>query len=72
MPEIVAKTILPVLSKDLGIPVMSLVLDEHSSETGFYTRIEAFVDLVKRRKKKSCAQVISLAEERCERVFRTR
>ena len=37
---------------------MSLVLDEHSSETGFYTRIEAFVDLVKRRKKKAVLRLL--------------
>ena len=30
-------------------PVMTLVLDEHSGEAGLMTRLEAFVDMVKRR-----------------------
>jgi predicted nucleotide-binding protein (sugar kinase/HSP70/actin superfamily) len=59
MPEIVAKTILPTVSKDMGIPIMSLVIDEHSSETGFLTRIEAFTDLIRRRQQKSRAKVIT-------------
>lgn len=49
MPEVVAQGILPSLSRDLDIPVLSLVVDEHTSEVGFQTRLEAFVDLVERR-----------------------
>src|SRR3972149_5272218 len=33
------------------VPMMSLVIDEHSAEGGFLTRIEAFVDMLVRRKK---------------------
>lgn len=33
------------------IPFMKLVLDEHSAEAGFLTRIEAFVDMLIRRRK---------------------
>ena len=51
MPEIVSKSILPSVSYELGIPVMSLFLDEHSGEAGFQTRLEAFCDLLARRKK---------------------
>lgn len=49
MPEIVAQGILPQISADQKIPILSLVVDEHSGETGFQTRLEAFVDLLKRR-----------------------
>lgn len=40
------------VSEKCGLPVMSLVLDEHSSEVGFLTRIEAFLDMLswKRRR----------------------
>lgn len=31
------------------VPVMSLVIDEHSSEAGLVTRLEAFIDMLKRR-----------------------
>jgi len=47
MPEIVAKSVLPQVSKDYSIPVMTLVLDEHSGEAGVRTRLEAFVDMIK-------------------------
>ncbi|HXL05055.1 MAG TPA: CoA protein activase [Bacillota bacterium] len=46
MPEIIAQDLLPTVSRDLGIPVMTLVFDEHSSGTGVLTRLEAFIDLV--------------------------
>lgn len=50
MPEIVAKSALNKVSKDLNFPVMSLVVDEMTGEAGFQTRIEAFIDLIKRGK----------------------
>ena len=50
MPEIVAKSILSAVSKDIDFPVMTLVLDEMTGEAGFLTRLEAFVDLLQRRR----------------------
>ncbi|WP_027719378.1 acyl-CoA dehydratase activase-related protein [Desulfovirgula thermocuniculi] len=35
----------------MGLPFLSLVLDEHSGEAGMVTRLEAFLDMVERRKK---------------------
>lgn len=49
-PEIVAKSILPRVSEDLGIPVLVLTMDEHSGGVGLQTRLEAFVDLLGRRR----------------------
>lgn len=46
MPEIVAKSVLQKVSQDKSIPVMTLVLDEHSAEAGIRTRLEAFVDMI--------------------------
>ena len=51
MPEIVSKAILPTISKDKDFPIMSLVVDEMTSEAGYVTRIEAFVDLLERRRR---------------------
>lgn len=48
-PEIIAQGILPKISSDYEVPIMSLVIDEHAGETGFQTRLEAFVDLMERR-----------------------
>ena len=51
MPEIVSKSILPTISKERDFPIMSLVVDEMTGEAGFVTRVEAFVDLLERRRK---------------------
>ncbi|ADL08015.1 acyl-CoA dehydratase activase-related protein [Thermosediminibacter oceani] len=50
MPEIVAKSTIPSVTRIHSIPVMTLVLDEHSGEAGVRTRLEAFVDLIRQRK----------------------
>lgn len=50
MPEIVAKGILPKVSAECGIPVLNLVVDENSSDVGMKTRVEAFVDMLARKK----------------------
>ncbi len=46
MPEIVAQSILPSVSRAEGMPVMSLNVDEHTADVGFDTRLEAFCDLL--------------------------
>lgn len=53
MPENIAQEALQRISEDYNLPVISLSFDEHTSETGFLTRLEAFVDLLKRRKNKT-------------------
>jgi predicted nucleotide-binding protein (sugar kinase/HSP70/actin superfamily) len=50
MPEIVSKAILPTISRDKDFPIMTLVVDEMTGEAGYITRIEAFIDLLERRK----------------------
>ncbi len=49
MPEIVAHSILPKMSKDLNIPMMTIIVDEQSGEAGLVTRLEAFGDLLQER-----------------------
>jgi len=49
-PEAIARTIFQKLSKDLSFPILSVVLDEHTAETGLLTRLEAFVDLLRRKR----------------------
>lgn len=53
MPEIVAKSILKTVNEDLDFPIMTLVVDEMTGEAGYLTRLEAFIDLIKRRKEKA-------------------
>ncbi|NLM38050.1 MAG: CoA protein activase [Firmicutes bacterium] len=50
MPEIVAQSIAPAVSATYRLPCLTLVLDEHSAEAGVLTRLEAFVDLLRRRR----------------------
>jgi predicted nucleotide-binding protein (sugar kinase/HSP70/actin superfamily) len=38
-------------AKRLGKPFMQLTLDEHTAETGLMTRLEAFLDMVRRGKR---------------------
>jgi predicted nucleotide-binding protein (sugar kinase/HSP70/actin superfamily) len=60
MPEIVAESVLHRVSRDLGIASMSLVVDEQTGEAGVVTRLEAFVDMIRRRR---------LAHSRAHRAF---
>jgi predicted nucleotide-binding protein (sugar kinase/HSP70/actin superfamily) len=50
MPEIVTRAIAPEISIKHDMPFLSLIVDEHTGETGFQTRLEAFVDLLQRKK----------------------
>ncbi|HHT28136.1 MAG TPA: CoA protein activase [Firmicutes bacterium] len=52
IPEIVARAVLPSVSNDHDIPVISFFLDEQTGEAGYRTRLEAFVDLLTRRRDK--------------------
>lgn len=49
MPELIAKSLLPQISKDLDIPMLTLVIDEQTGKAGVQTRLEAFADLITQR-----------------------
>lgn len=49
-PEIVAANIMPDVARDYDIPVLPLVFDEQTGHSGVLTRLEAFVDLLERRR----------------------
>lgn len=50
MPEIVAQSVLGKASEELNIPCMTLYFDEHSGAAGVYTRLEAFCDMLQRKR----------------------
>jgi predicted nucleotide-binding protein (sugar kinase/HSP70/actin superfamily) len=64
MPETVVRAILPKVSKDYDIPILSLTIDEQTGDAGFATRLEAFVDLInirnsrKNKPKRTIRQII--------------
>lgn len=48
MPEIIAEAILPKISRDYRIPIISLTVDEHAADGGLRQRLEAFTEMVGR------------------------
>lgn len=62
MPEIVAQAMMPKVSSEQDIPVLTLIIDEMTGEAGYMTRVEAFVDLLRQRRRTKAAQTISLGE----------
>lgn len=50
IPEIVSKTVLTQVSKQYDIPILTFFLDEQTGKAGMATRLEAFVDLLRRKK----------------------
>jgi predicted nucleotide-binding protein (sugar kinase/HSP70/actin superfamily) len=57
IPEIVAKSLMPYLSREYDIPVLTLFIDEQTGRTGAETRLEAFVDLMLQRREKKRAVI---------------
>ena len=57
IPEIVAKSIMPQVSREHDIPVLTFFLDEKTGKAGTQTRLEAFVDMLK--KKREGLEVVS-------------
>jgi len=55
LPELVSQSVIPRISEDYGIPVLTLAIDEQSGKANSMTRIEAFVDLIKNSKRKKMA-----------------
>lgn len=50
MPEIMSQNIFPSMRENCGIPILTLILDEQAGKAGYITRLEAFVDLMRRKK----------------------
>lgn len=56
MPEIMSQNIFPAMRENCEIPILPLIMDEQTGRAGYITRIEAFVDLMRRRKRKRIIQ----------------
>ncbi|HSW56773.1 MAG TPA: acyl-CoA dehydratase activase-related protein [Dehalococcoidales bacterium] len=56
----------------LNKPFLNLVLDEHTTETGLVTRLEAFIDMIRRRKRKQIQTVSVLPPLSLESHERTK
>jgi predicted nucleotide-binding protein (sugar kinase/HSP70/actin superfamily) len=51
-PDSVMSSVLAQTARQAQVPHMALVLDEHSGEAGLVTRLEAFVDMLARRRER--------------------
>ena len=51
MPEIMSQNIFPTMRTDHEIPILPLIMDEQTGRAGYITRLEAFVDLMRRKKR---------------------
>lgn len=52
MPEIMSQNIFPAMRENCDIPILPLIMDEQTGKAGYLTRLEAFTDLMRRRKRK--------------------
>jgi len=51
MPEIVAKAVFAQMAKEKKLSVLTVIYDEMAGEAGYITRVEAFIDMLARRKR---------------------
>lgn len=56
MPEIMSQNIFPTMRGDHDIPILTLIMDEQTGKAGYITRLEAFVDLMRRKKRAKFAK----------------
>jgi predicted nucleotide-binding protein (sugar kinase/HSP70/actin superfamily) len=50
LPETMARNIMPATKEDL--PVLNIIYDEHTGKAGIISRLEAFVDMIRSRKRR--------------------
>ncbi|MBA7472370.1 hypothetical protein ES707_07694 [subsurface metagenome] len=53
LPEVMARNIMPSIKE--GPPVLNIIYDEHTGKAGMITRLEAFVDMLRRKKRRQVA-----------------
>ncbi|MBZ4645177.1 MAG: hypothetical protein PWR27_1780 [Petroclostridium sp.] len=63
LPELVTQSAIPAISKQLQLPILSLSLDEQMGTANNQTRIEAFIDLVRNKKKAQNTKEIEEQED---------
>ena len=63
MPEIMSQNIFPKMREDVNLPILSLIMDEQTGKAGYITRLEAFVDLMRRKKRRK-----SMEESKAEQT----
>ncbi len=67
MPEIMSQNIFPKMREDVDLPILSLIMDEQTGKAGYLTRLEAFVDLMRRKKMKNKLQNKTLEADKSDK-----
>lgn len=52
-PEVVAENVLLAYEDESPVPILHLSYDEHTTDGGLSTRLEAFADLLRRSRRRS-------------------
>lgn len=68
MPEIMSQNIFPKMREDTALPILSLIMDEQTGRAGYITRLEAFVDLMRRKKIKAKVEAKAKTETNTEKI----
>ncbi len=68
MPEIMSQNIFPAMRENCDIPILPLIMDEQTGKAGYLTRLEAFVDLMRRRKRKRAMEANAKPEQIKEEI----
>ena len=63
MPEIMSQNIFPKMREDVDLPILPLIMDEQTGKAGYLTRLEAFVDLMRRKKMRASIQEQNAPEQ---------
>jgi len=58
-PEITAMTVLQNMAQDHNVPIMYLTFDTETGEAGLHTRLEAFLDMITKKKENENEQSVS-------------
>ena len=56
LPETMARNIMPSTREQL--PVLNIMYDEHTGKAGVINRLEAFVDMINRKKRKGAERCV--------------
>ena len=62
MPEIMSQNIFPKMRKVVNLSILSLIMNEQTGRAGYITILEAFVDLMRRKKMKAKIEENKLAK----------
>ncbi len=69
LPELVSQSIVPRITEECDIPVLTISIDEQTGVANNQTRVEAFIDLVKGKRKKRKSSVLNLRNGKTEQCI---